>query len=123
MSTARLRYEPIDEQTARLTVNGDVDSLVAIALERTLRAATAGSGTDYLLVDLTDVRVADAALVESLFHVARLLDRQQGRLVVIAPAGSQARSALTTAGLARSISLAATQSEAVNAWLDARLGH
>ena len=121
MSTARLRYEPIDEQTARLSLDGDIDSLVAIALERAIRAATTERGTDYFLVDLTDVRVMDAALVESLFHVARLLDRRQGSLVVVAPAGSQARSALITAGLARSISVAATRNEAVNAWLDARL--
>src|SRR5919204_1766699 len=121
MSTARLRYEPIDEQTARLSLDGDIDSLVAIALERAIRAATTERGTDYFLVDLTDVRVADAALVESLFHVARLLDRRHGSLVVVAPAGSQARSALITAGLAGSISVAATRNEAVNAWLDARL--
>jgi anti-anti-sigma factor len=95
-----------------LTFEGDIDSASSFALERAALAATQ-EGQNHLLVDLTDVRVADASLVESLVHVARFVEHQSGTVVVIAPTGSQIRKALHTAGLERWIRMAATREEAL----------
>src|SRR5436189_467962 len=100
MATVRLSYESLDERTASLTFEGDLDSSSSLALERAVLAATQ-EGKNRLLVDLSGVRVADAGLVESLVHVERLAEHQSGTLVVIAPIGSQIRKALHTAGLER----------------------
>jgi anti-anti-sigma factor len=112
MGTARLSYEPLNHRTASLTFEGDIDSASTLALERAVLAATK-EGKNRLLVDLTGVRVADASLVESLVHVERFVEHQSGTVVVIAPAGSQIREALHTAGLERWIRMAATREEAL----------
>lgn len=112
MATARLSYEPLNEHTASITLNGDIDVATAFALERTVLAATRNGKND-LLVDLTRVRVADATLIESLFHVGRLLGRMDGRLVAISTPGSRVRDALYSAGLDRWMRIAATRREAL----------
>jgi anti-anti-sigma regulatory factor len=112
MAAARISYEPLSKHTASLTFHGDIDSASSLALERAALAATQ-EGKNQLLVDLSLVRVADATLVESLFHVERLVEHQSGTLVVIAPTGSQIRKALQTAGVERWIRMAATREEAL----------
>jgi anti-anti-sigma factor len=117
MGTGRLSYEPIDERTASITLDGDIDSTTAAALEGAVLAATR-KGTDHFLVDLGGVRIADASLVESLLHVGRLVERLHGRVVLIATPGSPVRDALHRFGLEERMPVAATRGEGLTAARD-----
>jgi anti-anti-sigma factor len=114
MRAARLSYEPIDEHTASVRLEGDVEAATAAALEQAVLAATR-NGKDRFLVDLGAVRIADASLVESLFHVGRLVERLRGRVVLVSTPGSHLREVLHSAGLEESVRMAATRSEALTA--------
>jgi anti-anti-sigma regulatory factor len=117
MGTGRLSYEPIDEHTASITLDGDVESATAAALEAAVLAATR-TGKDHFLVDLGGVRIADASLVESLLNVGRLVERLHGRTVVIATPGSPVRDALHRFGPEERIHVAATRGEGLTAARD-----
>jgi anti-anti-sigma regulatory factor len=117
MGTGGLSYEPIDEHTAWITLDGDIESPTAAALEGAVLAATR-TGTDHFLVDLGSVRIADASLVESLLHVGRLVERLHGRVVVIATPGSPIRNALHRFGIEERMRVAATRVEGLTAARD-----
>jgi anti-anti-sigma regulatory factor len=121
MDSARVSYEPLDEHTASITVAGEIDVAISYALERIALAAT-GDGKNDLLVDLTRVSIADATLIESLFHVGRLLERMHGSVVAISTPGSRVRDALYSAGLDERMRMAATRREALTEARDETAG-
>ncbi|HEX8856839.1 MAG TPA: STAS domain-containing protein [Thermoleophilaceae bacterium] len=114
MRPAHLWYEPIDEHSASVTLDGDIEAPTAAALEQAVLAATR-NGKDCFLVDLAAVGVADASLVESLFHVGRLVENLHGKVVLVSTPGSRLRDVLRSAGLQKRMRMAATRSEALTA--------
>jgi anti-sigma B factor antagonist/stage II sporulation protein AA (anti-sigma F factor antagonist) len=95
-STASLDFEEGDLLIARL--GGEIDMANAGTLgDRIMEAAGSGTG---LVLDCTDVRFMDSSGIRMLLGLARRIDGQGGRLVLVVPEGSNLWRILDIAGVA-----------------------
>ncbi|MDX6555098.1 MAG: hypothetical protein QOD86_1293, partial [Miltoncostaeaceae bacterium] len=86
---------PPEAPTAR--VSGELDSASAVDLGARLRAAAAGGAE--LTLDLSGTGYIDSVGTRLLWDVAETVEREGGRLVLVAPRGSPARRLLELSGL------------------------
>jgi anti-anti-sigma factor len=95
-STASLDFEEGDLLIARL--GGEIDMANAGRLgDRILEACGSGEG---LVLDCTDVGFMDSSGIRMLLGLARRIDGQGGRLVLVVPEGSSLWRILDIAGVA-----------------------
>jgi anti-sigma regulatory factor (Ser/Thr protein kinase)/anti-anti-sigma regulatory factor len=84
----------------QVAVRGEVPAHTAPALRRTLLTAARG-GSVPVVVDLAEAGAETDGVVSALFAVSEAAEAAGNRVVVLAPAGSSAREAVSAAGLHR----------------------
>jgi anti-sigma B factor antagonist len=92
----------------------DVDAANAVALREQLTECV-DSGTDRLVVDLTETRYVDSAGIDMLFRLGELLRQRRAMLLLVIAADSNLARLAEIVGLAAAMPLFPTVQEALGA--------